>query len=311
MRFVRSTLVWGAFVVALASNAAADGPSAADLKKRGDAAMQDLHYREALESYDLAYAITHDPAILYNRARALQALGNYPTALDAIEEFVRVAPDELKQRVPKLADLVADIRDHVGLVVVESPVAGSTVSVQGGVMGTTPLPAPLRISAGTAMITVEARGYVTFRKEVNVVGGKLMTVAATMNPEVVVVVHETTPQPTVSAQTYVPQGWRIATYAFGALGLGGLAVGATFGALVAARKGDINAGCPSKVCDAKGWSALSDANTFATISTISFIVGGVCAGAFVALLALSPHKPRPMAIVPLVGPGFAGAGGSF
>ena len=98
-----------AFVVALAvagiaENAAADPqPTAAELKKQGDAAMQTLHYRDALKAYDQAYALGHDPAILYNRARAEQGLGDFPAALDAIEEFVHVAPDDLKQRVPHLA----------------------------------------------------------------------------------------------------------------------------------------------------------------------------------------------------------------
>src|SRR5450631_1189811 len=94
-------LLHAVFVLALACPAAADGAS--ELKRSGDAAMHAAHYEDALEAYDAAYAVEPDPAILYNRARALQGLGNYPEALASIESFEKLAPAALKQRVPKLA----------------------------------------------------------------------------------------------------------------------------------------------------------------------------------------------------------------
>src|SRR5258708_21264757 len=104
-------LVVAVMIAALssASLAAAEGKStgdkeseqrAADLKKKGDAAMDSLHYQDALTAYDEAYALNHDPAILFNRGRALQALGEFPQALEQLERFSAEAPAALKSKVP-------------------------------------------------------------------------------------------------------------------------------------------------------------------------------------------------------------------
>ena len=296
-------------LLAAAAPAAADDPAA--LKKQGDEAMRTLHYQEALEAYDKAYALKRDPAILYNRARAEQGLANYPAALDAIEEFVRVAPEELKQRVPQLAELVDDIRRHVALVVVVCPVAGAAVTVDGKVVGTTPLAAPIRTSAGAVAIGVEAKGYLPLHKEVTTEGGKLTTVSAALVAEATQAPPPPAPEAPVRTVTYVPAGWRVAGYTTLGLGLAGLAGGGVFGGLVAARTSDASPHCPSKACDPVGWSDIADARTFATVSTIAFIAGGVLVAAAIPLLLFAPHASRRLAIVPLVGPGFAGIGGAL
>src|SRR5262249_14067665 len=77
--------------------------SAAALKQRGDAAMDSLRYDDAIAAYEKAYAISKDPAILYNLGRVHQARGVYPKALEYLERFDREAPPELKSRVPLLA----------------------------------------------------------------------------------------------------------------------------------------------------------------------------------------------------------------
>src|SRR6185295_7621747 len=70
---------------------AADQARASELKQRGDVAMDALRYGEAVDAYVQAYAISKDPALLYNRGRALQALGDFPGALEALESFSAAA----------------------------------------------------------------------------------------------------------------------------------------------------------------------------------------------------------------------------
>src|SRR4051812_1469730 len=53
---------------------AAERAQASTLKKRADEEMESLHYAEALTDYNAAYALTHDPALLYNRSRVLEGL---------------------------------------------------------------------------------------------------------------------------------------------------------------------------------------------------------------------------------------------
>jgi hypothetical protein len=146
-------------------------------KEAGDAAMDQLRFDEALAHYERAHAIAPSPVLLYNRGRALQALGRYPEALDQLEAFARTAPADLKQKVPALDALVAEVRGRVCTLTVESSAAGARVLVGSTVMGNTPL-APLRVNAGKATIVVEAEGYEPFRQEVTLPGGGTATVRA-------------------------------------------------------------------------------------------------------------------------------------
>src|SRR5262249_9809052 len=70
------------------------------LKADGDQAIDRLDFQQALDKYNQAYDKSHDPAILYNRARALQSLNRMPEALDELERFDREAPGDLKTKVP-------------------------------------------------------------------------------------------------------------------------------------------------------------------------------------------------------------------
>ncbi len=149
-----------------------------DLKKSGDRAMDALRYLDAYNAYSDVYAITLDPALLYNMGRALQALNRYPEALDRVEAFQAVAPPELKARVPHLTELIADLRARVTTLKVTCSVPGARVLVRSTVMSKLPLATPLRLSAGKAEIEVEADGYFTFHKAVDLPGGSEMTVDA-------------------------------------------------------------------------------------------------------------------------------------
>jgi hypothetical protein len=304
-------LVLGCLHNVLGSGVArADGPSAADLKRQGDEAMKALNYRDAIALYDRAWAIQQDPAILYNRARALEAVGEYGPALDAIEQFVRIAPDDLKARVPKLAELVADVRAHVAFVVVHCPVAGAAVIVRRRVEGRTPLSTPLRIATGSATIEVEASGYTPYKTDVNLEGGKIVTIEANLvkeksdEPDQLPVTHE---QPKKS----MPAGWRIAAFTAGGLGIAGIGVGSIFGVLVGVQKSSADKHCPMKLCDAVGLSKIQDAKTFATVSTIGFIAGGVLLAGSAALFLFAPKRASEPSVSLSIGPGYVGAGGVF
>lgn len=89
------------------------------LKKRGNQAMLDLDYAEALDAYRRALAIDPEDASLhYNLGRARQARAEFPEALDAFEAFASKASPELRARVPKLDELLSDVRARVGYLAV-------------------------------------------------------------------------------------------------------------------------------------------------------------------------------------------------
>ena len=142
---------------------------ASDLKRQGDALLSERKYVEALDAYDRSYARSPNPALHYNRARALQYLARYPEALDSLERFQRDAPQELRDKVPGLADLLAELHGKVAVLAITSNVSGRVLA-NGKDVGATPLAQPLRLNAGKTTIEILADGWFPFRREVNLEG---------------------------------------------------------------------------------------------------------------------------------------------
>lgn len=107
-------------------------------------------------------------------------------------------------------------------------------------------------------------------------------------------------------------GQRTAAIVVGAIGVVGLGVGTVFGLSASSKWSDAKSHCSAYPygCDAEGLDARSSANSKATISTISFIVGGAAlAGAAVLWFTAPSSKEKTVAVG--VGPGAAFVRGSF
>ena len=160
---------------------AQEGPPAStnpdEDKRRGDEAMIALRYEEALAHYRRAYESTKNPALLYNMGRAYEGLAEFPKALEALEEFVDKASPELKARVPKLDDLVNDVRNHVATMILSSSVAGAEIRLGNKVLGTTkPGQTIFRVNAGAQTLSVSHKDYFPFERGVALAAGKIETV---------------------------------------------------------------------------------------------------------------------------------------
>ncbi len=149
-------------------------------KEEGDALFVAKHFVEALARYDEAYAKTRNPALLYNRGRAFEALGRYPEALASIEQFATDAPAALRAKVPKLAELTAELRRHTTRLTVTCNVRGARVVVGERAIGTTPLPSPVVVGAGTATLDVRADGYRPDTRDIELPAGGLASLEVTL-----------------------------------------------------------------------------------------------------------------------------------
>ncbi len=160
-------------------------PSADELHRRGNEAMANLKPGEALEDYRQAYALSNDPALLYNMGHALETLEDYPAALAKYEEFARLAPPELRARVPKLDELVASVRAKVTRVTISCNVPGARVLVRDRAVGEIPpkgAPLELALVAGPASVEVDAEGFSRFRRNLVLPGGGALTIDADLIP---------------------------------------------------------------------------------------------------------------------------------
>jgi len=141
------------------------------LKAKGDALFRARNYLDAVAVYEQAYAASADPRVLYNQARALQALGRYGDALGVLTRFTNAAPPDLAAQLNGLDALLADLRARVCEVVVHVNEPGARVTFKDRVLGITPLSGPLLLEAGQGSLRVVKDGYFAFTREVTLRGG--------------------------------------------------------------------------------------------------------------------------------------------
>lgn len=144
---------------------------AAEIKKRGDDAMDSGRPADALSAYVEAYALTKDPALLYNKGRALQAVGEYPQALEELNAFDKAAPPELRARVPGLAKQLADLRARVTVVSIACDTPGARVRFRDRSLGECPLPPGLVLASGRGTLEVLADGFFPYLRELDLSPG--------------------------------------------------------------------------------------------------------------------------------------------
>ena len=144
---------------------AAPSGSADEGKRLGDDAMVALRYEEALGHYRRAYDATKNPALLYNMGRAYEGLGDFAKALESLEEFAEKASPELRGRVPRLDELMADVRKRVATIILSAPISGAEIRVGNTVIGNTKTgPMVLRVNAGPQTLTVTHKDYFPFER---------------------------------------------------------------------------------------------------------------------------------------------------
>jgi hypothetical protein len=150
-------------LICVTRTAFAEGdPSAEDLKNRGNQAMMELNYADAITAYQAS--LTKNPsdvALHYNIGRAYQARGEYVQALDALLEFDKSAPADTKAKVPSLVQLIVDVRLHVGEVRVhcsaDVPQSAVSIGALARIDGCTVTPKSVRVSLATKSAAVEVR----------------------------------------------------------------------------------------------------------------------------------------------------------
>ncbi len=179
---MRRLLVAGTLFAAVLSVHAAPAADPRDdsaaLKAEADSLFDRGRYADAYDLYKRAYAETSDPALLYNQARALESMGEYPEALDKLEAFAREAPPDVRAKVPKLEELSADLRARTATIKVRTNASAARLYVRGKALGPVERDRPLLARAGEASIRVEADGYEPFTREIVLPGGTTIEVDA-------------------------------------------------------------------------------------------------------------------------------------
>lgn len=125
----------------------------------------------AIVDYEESVRLAPSKAAWLGLMRSLRATSRFAEALDVAERLQRDYAKELDPKERASVDkLAADLATRCGTLLVDVDVAGAAVIVDGRAVGTAPLRAPIRVSAGRHPIRVSLDGYEPWEGESSVVG---------------------------------------------------------------------------------------------------------------------------------------------
>jgi hypothetical protein len=152
---------------------------AAQLKELGNQAMDRLNHQQALAYYAEAYGLTQDPALLFNKGRALEGLGDIPGALAAQEEFAAKASPELKAKVPMLDKLIEDLRARVAVVELHVTPPDAEVRANDRVLGSATAKT-FQLNAGNVKLHIVKEGFFPADRDITLQGGRTTVLDITL-----------------------------------------------------------------------------------------------------------------------------------
>jgi hypothetical protein len=164
-----------------------------ELRRHGD-------NRGALREFRRAYAATPNPRTLAQIGLAEQALGIWVDAETHIGEALKAVGDSwiVTNRAP-LREALQTVASHLGTLEVECDTAGVALEINGVATGTLPLPHPVRVVAGSVVLSARAPGFFPVQRIATVAPGQLAHEQIEM-----VRMSATTPPPPIARATVVP-----------------------------------------------------------------------------------------------------------
>ncbi len=146
--------------------------SAREHFQRGMEFYEEGRYDAALAEFQRAYDLAPAHQALYNLGRVHAALGHAVESARAYEQYLKDARGRVPRR--KIREVRAALRreqSRIARLVVDTPVRGAVVSIDGSDVASTPLTEPIFVSAGSHTVEVRAPGYASSKRSIRVAGG--------------------------------------------------------------------------------------------------------------------------------------------
>jgi len=309
---------------------AADPAAAEALFQKGVTEMDAGHFDAACPALAESQRLDPRPGTLCALAECEAKAGRIATASSLYTDYLRQYEAMSAAQKNKHAErakgaraqkeaLAAEVPE-LSLVLLPGAPAGTRVLRDGVELSAASLDIPLPVDPGEHVIATQVPGGPMREERIEVSRGEMTTVELWAG--VAPIAHK--PAPVAQKLPAAPpapvkadRSWmRTAAYISGGVGLAGLAVGASMGAVVWSMKPAIDEGCPDRQCKTSAASETAQrAQGFAHASEVGFAVAGAGAvGAGVLLLLANkrsdgsgPAKPGVHAGSVEVGPGSAAA----
>lgn len=187
MKLLRLTL--GLLILGLSSGSAVaqKGPDAETRKEaeehfvRGVEHHDNADYRAALIEFKQAYRIAPTYHLLYNLGQESVELRNYVDAHAYFLQYLKDGGSKVsKERREGVLLEISRVEKYISELAFAASVDGAEVSVDGIVVGVTPLDGPIKVSVGRHRVVITSVGYATWERTIDVAGGEEKAVAVTL-----------------------------------------------------------------------------------------------------------------------------------
>lgn len=307
---------------ALARAEGADDKAAAQaLFDEGRKLMEQGKYADACPKLESSERLDPGAGTLLNLAACYEKNGQtasawvtYTDAATASQErhpdWAARAQARAKALFPTLSHLTIDV---------PNPPPGLEVKRDGKVLDAGSYGTAMPVDPGHHSIDATAEGKKPFHQDVDVPGraGQARALVKLEDaPVVATTTHVEPPRVVIEGPAGPPpdagrgNGMRAAGLVTMGVGIAGLVVGGVFGGLAIGKKNDAVPLClpDFSKCTTAGKASVDDAMTFANVSTVAFIAGGVLAAVGLTIFLVAPHaKEQKVSLV--VSPFGASLGG--
>jgi hypothetical protein len=276
-------------------------------------------FHDASLKFRAAYSVSPNFRLLYNIAQSEAAARRYGQALEAFEQYLADAGDDITtERIDEVRQEIERLKSMVGFIEVET-IRGAQIRIDGEPRGIAPVFGGVPVVAGKIhTVDVVVNGQALPAEGVKVTSGKTVTV--TMLPDktasgepapVVVAPHAPLEAEAVSSEESKADGgarrWMAAGWSVLGAGAVCLGVGAVTGGLVLQIENDLNEKCPDGDCSSAQKGDMDRQHSLAVTSTVMFSVGAAAAVTGLVLLIVGKRASERIAVTPVVRPDAAGA----
>ena len=174
---------------AAAPAATSPAPSAEVLKEAGERYARGLslygdgEFLLALVEFERAYQLSNNYKVLYNIGQVRIQLGRYAKAKEALEDYLKAGGTNLSpersQAVHKDLTTLAERTASLNVVTLET---GADISLDGKVIGTSPLSAPVIVDAGEHTLVLHKSGFYDSAQSVTLAGHDQVELTVELKP---------------------------------------------------------------------------------------------------------------------------------
>ncbi|HEY0467484.1 MAG TPA: PEGA domain-containing protein [Polyangiaceae bacterium] len=164
-------------------------PSAEVLKEAGEryarglALYGDGEFLLALVEFERAYQLSNNYKVLYNIGQVRIQLGRYAKAKEALEDYLKAGGANLSaERSQAVNKDLATLAERTASLNVVTSEVGADISLDGKVIGTSPLTAPLVVDAGEHNLVLHKSGFYHAAQSVTLAGHDQLELKVELKP---------------------------------------------------------------------------------------------------------------------------------